>query len=163
MVISHDFGRVRRRLENAELAAPQSVVGRPRAKFQRLIARYDHRQRQLHALRGELAYQGGWVDLTANRRVTGDNRSRRCLKRQSAQRDGLRRGGAVFAAQRIARRERSGGTAGSSPGVVGGQPDAAASQLTDGTSNTNAPYGAQFPYVGTPAGGYQTVEAVPHT
>ncbi|HEX4018241.1 MAG TPA: DUF4331 domain-containing protein [Frankiaceae bacterium] len=43
------------------------------------------------------------------------------------------------------------------------QPDAAAGQLTDGTSNTNPPYLGQFPYAGTPAGGYQTVEAVPHT
>ena len=41
-------------------------------------------------------------------------------------------------------------------------PDAAASQLTDGTSNTNSAYGHQFPYVATPASGYSTVEAVPH-
>ncbi len=41
-------------------------------------------------------------------------------------------------------------------------PDGAAGLLTDGTSNTNAPYGTQFPYVGTPASGYATVEAVPH-
>jgi hypothetical protein len=43
------------------------------------------------------------------------------------------------------------------------KPDAAAALLTDGTSNTNAPYLASFPYAGTPAGGYQTQEAVPHT
>ncbi len=43
------------------------------------------------------------------------------------------------------------------------KPDAAASQLTDGTSNTNPPYLNKFPYAGLPAGGYQTVEAVPHT
>ncbi|MGI8664755.1 MAG: DUF4331 domain-containing protein [Jatrophihabitans sp.] len=42
-------------------------------------------------------------------------------------------------------------------------PDAAAAQLVDGTSNTNAPYLASFPYVGTPAGGYQTKPAVPAT
>ena len=41
--------------------------------------------------------------------------------------------------------------------------DAAAAILTDGTSNTNPPYLDHFPYVGTPAGGYQTTEAVPHT
>jgi hypothetical protein len=35
-------------------------------------------------------------------------------------------------------------------------PDAAAAQLTDGTSNTNQPLLDTFPYVGTPAGGYQS-------
>jgi len=40
-------------------------------------------------------------------------------------------------------------------------PDAAAALLTDGTSNTNAPYLNAFPYLGTPAGGYQTKPAVP--
>jgi len=40
-------------------------------------------------------------------------------------------------------------------------PDAAAALLTDGTTNTNAPYLASFPYLGTPAGGYQTKPAVP--
>jgi hypothetical protein len=43
------------------------------------------------------------------------------------------------------------------------RPDAAASQLTDGTSNTNPPYSSRFPYVGTPASGYATPPAVPHT
>jgi hypothetical protein len=41
------------------------------------------------------------------------------------------------------------------------QPDAAAAVLTDGTQNTNAPYLARFPYLGTPAGGYQTEPGVP--
>jgi hypothetical protein len=40
-------------------------------------------------------------------------------------------------------------------------PDAAAAKLTDGTTNTNAPYLNTFPYLGTPAGGYQTKPAVP--
>jgi len=40
-------------------------------------------------------------------------------------------------------------------------PDAAAALLTDGTSNTNSPYLAHFPYLGTPAGGYQTQPPVP--
>jgi hypothetical protein len=40
-------------------------------------------------------------------------------------------------------------------------PDAAAAKLTDGTTNTNAPYLDSFPYLGTPAGGYQTKPAVP--
>jgi hypothetical protein len=35
-------------------------------------------------------------------------------------------------------------------------PDGAAALLTDGTHNTNSPYLAHFPYLGTPAGGYQT-------
>jgi hypothetical protein len=40
-------------------------------------------------------------------------------------------------------------------------PDANAAKLTDGTTNTNAPYLDAFPYAGTPAGGYQTKPAVP--
>ncbi len=40
-------------------------------------------------------------------------------------------------------------------------PDAATSAVTDGTSNTNAPYLSSMPYLGTPAGGYQTQPAVP--
>ena len=40
-------------------------------------------------------------------------------------------------------------------------PDAAASVLTDGTSNTNSPYLTAFPYLGTPAGGYQSKPGVP--
>jgi hypothetical protein len=40
-------------------------------------------------------------------------------------------------------------------------PDGAAAALTDGTTNTNAPYLTSFPYLGTPAGGYQTKPAVP--
>ena len=35
-------------------------------------------------------------------------------------------------------------------------PDGAAAVLTDGTSNTNPPFLDEFPYLGTPAGGYQT-------
>ena len=35
-------------------------------------------------------------------------------------------------------------------------PDAAASAVTDGTSNTNAAPSATFPYLGLPGGGYQT-------
>jgi hypothetical protein len=35
-------------------------------------------------------------------------------------------------------------------------PDGAAAQLTDGTENTNQPLLDTFPYVGTPAGGYQS-------
>jgi len=40
-------------------------------------------------------------------------------------------------------------------------PDGAAAVLTDGTSNTNSPYLPNFPYLGTPAGGFQTLPAVP--
>ncbi|HTZ43913.1 MAG TPA: DUF4331 family protein [Jatrophihabitans sp.] len=40
-------------------------------------------------------------------------------------------------------------------------PDAAVAVLTDGTSNTNSPYLSAFPYLGTPAGGYQTQPPVP--
>jgi hypothetical protein len=40
-------------------------------------------------------------------------------------------------------------------------PDGAASVLVDGTSNTNAPYLDVFPYLGTPAGGYQTMPGTP--
>jgi hypothetical protein len=36
-------------------------------------------------------------------------------------------------------------------------PDAAASAVTDGTTNTNAPLLKVFPYLGLPGGGYQTV------
>jgi hypothetical protein len=36
------------------------------------------------------------------------------------------------------------------------QPDAAAAAIKDGTSNTNADYRPSFPYLGTPAGGYQS-------
>ncbi len=36
-------------------------------------------------------------------------------------------------------------------------PDAAASAVTDGTSNTNAAVTGTFPYLGLPGGGYQTV------
>ena len=39
-------------------------------------------------------------------------------------------------------------------------PDGAASQLTDGTTNTNSPLLDTFPYVGTPAGGYQSTPGV---
>jgi len=35
-------------------------------------------------------------------------------------------------------------------------PDAASAGLTDGTTNTNPPFLDSFPYLGTPAGGYQT-------
>lgn len=40
-------------------------------------------------------------------------------------------------------------------------PDAAASAVTDGTRNTNSPYLDSFPYLGTPAGGYQTSPGIP--
>ncbi len=36
-------------------------------------------------------------------------------------------------------------------------PDAAASAVTDGTTNTNAATTDSFPYLGLPGGGYQTV------
>ncbi|MEV0787973.1 DUF4331 domain-containing protein [Kribbella sp. NPDC050459] len=36
------------------------------------------------------------------------------------------------------------------------RPDAAAAAIKDGTSNTNADYRPSFPYLGTPAGGYQS-------
>jgi hypothetical protein len=42
-------------------------------------------------------------------------------------------------------------------------PDGAVSVITDGTENTNAPYLTHFPYLGTPAGGYQTTPGTPHT
>ena len=40
-------------------------------------------------------------------------------------------------------------------------PDGAASVLTDGTSNTNSAYLKHFPYLGTPAGGYQSTPGTP--
>ncbi|MBA3528850.1 MAG: DUF4331 domain-containing protein [Propionibacteriaceae bacterium] len=40
-------------------------------------------------------------------------------------------------------------------------PDPAAAGLTDGTTNTNSPYLGRFPYLGTPAGGYQTMPGTP--
>ncbi len=40
-------------------------------------------------------------------------------------------------------------------------PDAASAGLTDGTSNTNLPYLDTFPYLGNPAGGYQTAPGQP--
>jgi hypothetical protein len=40
-------------------------------------------------------------------------------------------------------------------------PDPAAAAVTDGTSNTNSPFLSQFPYLGTPAGGYQTMPGTP--
>ena len=36
-------------------------------------------------------------------------------------------------------------------------PDGATSAIQDGTSNTNAPFLDRFPYLGTPAGGYQSM------
>ncbi|MCW2539313.1 MAG: hypothetical protein JWN95_1038 [Frankiales bacterium] len=42
-------------------------------------------------------------------------------------------------------------------------PDGAAAAVTDGTTNTNSAYLNGFPYLGTPAGGYQTQPAVPAT
>jgi len=41
-------------------------------------------------------------------------------------------------------------------------PDGAASAVTDGTTNTNSPYLDKFPYLGTPAGGYQSTPGTPH-
>jgi hypothetical protein len=41
------------------------------------------------------------------------------------------------------------------------KPDKAAAQLTDGTHNTNSGYLKHFPYLGTPAGGYQTAPGKP--
>ena len=40
-------------------------------------------------------------------------------------------------------------------------PDGAAGVLVDGTSNTNSPLLTSFPYMGTPAGGYQTTPGTP--
>ncbi|MEP6666908.1 MAG: DUF4331 domain-containing protein [Nocardioidaceae bacterium] len=42
-------------------------------------------------------------------------------------------------------------------------PDPAASGVTDDTHNTNSPYLSKFPYLGTPAGGYQTSPGTPHS
>jgi hypothetical protein len=42
-------------------------------------------------------------------------------------------------------------------------PDGAAAAVRDGTSNTNSPYLDRFPYLGTPAGGYQTKPGIPAT
>jgi hypothetical protein len=36
------------------------------------------------------------------------------------------------------------------------KPDAAASAITDGLGPSNTSYLSQFPYLGTPQGGYQT-------
>jgi hypothetical protein len=43
------------------------------------------------------------------------------------------------------------------------KPDAAAALVTDGTTNGNPAATNSFPYVGTPAGGYQSTEGQPHT
>jgi len=43
------------------------------------------------------------------------------------------------------------------------KPDAVAAKVTDGTKNDNPPYLKTFPYVGTPAGGYQSGEGTPRT
>jgi hypothetical protein len=43
------------------------------------------------------------------------------------------------------------------------KPDDAAALLTDGTKNTNPPYLKHFPYLGTPAGGFQTTPGTPRT
>jgi hypothetical protein len=40
-------------------------------------------------------------------------------------------------------------------------PDGAASGINDGTTNTNPPLLNQFPYLGTPAGGYQSLPGTP--
>jgi len=40
-------------------------------------------------------------------------------------------------------------------------PDAAAAAVTDGTDNTNAPFTDQFPYIGAPAGGFQSLPGTP--
>ncbi len=42
-------------------------------------------------------------------------------------------------------------------------PDGAAGLVTDGTNNTNSSYLDNFPYLGTPAGGYQTSPGIPAT
>jgi hypothetical protein len=42
-------------------------------------------------------------------------------------------------------------------------PDRAASAVTDDTTNTNSQYLNHFPYLGTPAGGFQTTPGTPHT
>jgi hypothetical protein len=42
------------------------------------------------------------------------------------------------------------------------QPDGAASVVQDGTSNTNPPTTNSFPYLGPPAGGYQSTPGEPH-
>jgi hypothetical protein len=41
--------------------------------------------------------------------------------------------------------------------------DGAVASVTDGTSNTNSEFLSTFPYLGTPAGGYQTTPGVPGT
>ena len=40
-------------------------------------------------------------------------------------------------------------------------PDGAAAAVTDGTTNTNPDFLHRFPYLGTPAGGFQTMPGVP--
>ena len=40
-------------------------------------------------------------------------------------------------------------------------PVGAASAIKDGTTNTNSPYLKIFPYLRTPAGGYQTLPGTP--
>ena len=40
-------------------------------------------------------------------------------------------------------------------------PDDTAKAVTDGTKNTNSPFLSHFPYMGTPAGGYQTMPGTP--
>jgi len=42
-------------------------------------------------------------------------------------------------------------------------PDAATSAITDGTHNTNAAFLGHFPYLGTPAGGFQSRPGTPHS
>ena len=43
------------------------------------------------------------------------------------------------------------------------KPDGAAAGIKDGTTNTNSPYLNHFPYLGTPAGGYQTTPGTPNS
>jgi hypothetical protein len=42
-------------------------------------------------------------------------------------------------------------------------PDDATTKITDGTTNTNSPFLSDFPYLGTPAGGYQTLPGTPRS
>jgi len=42
-------------------------------------------------------------------------------------------------------------------------PDAVIPAVTDDTTNTNSAYLNRFPYLGTPAGGFQTIPAIPKT
>ena len=106
--VGNDFRRRRRRLGDTERPEQQPVIWGPRTKDQRLAARGDRRQRKLCAAGGEFSHQRQWIDLAADRRIAGNHRALRQLKRQSARGNRFGRGRALLARVRVARGKRYG-------------------------------------------------------